>query len=311
MSSPPAKRQRAENAPITRSDTWFSDGSVVLQANNTQFRVHWGVLALHSSVFSDMQGLPQPPDQPSVQGCPVVELQDDEEDVKFLLQALYTPTFLGQQKMSFPAVAALVRLGRKYEFKDLYDAAVGRLTARFPMTLDEYDALKLSGAERREWPTLEAYRGIHLDVIALASENNLPATLPCAYTEIAKLYKTVIFFDEVERRNGSDSQQRPLAAIYLSYSLGWLRKWDFLGDCARPGACGAVRERLLMVCMDNAVVAALFKAEDIPMLTACCPTCLAHIRDSMNSGRKKTWDELPGLLDLPPWHELKNGDYQA
>ncbi|KAJ7231873.1 hypothetical protein B0H12DRAFT_996082, partial [Mycena haematopus] len=74
------------------SETWFDDGNVVLQAGNTQFRVHWGILALHSSVFRGMQGLPQPPDQPGVDGCPIVELPDDSGDVGYLLKALYIPS---------------------------------------------------------------------------------------------------------------------------------------------------------------------------------------------------------------------------
>ncbi|KAJ7187910.1 hypothetical protein C8R46DRAFT_4465 [Mycena filopes] len=55
---PPAKRQRKEKVPIIRSNTiWHSDGSVVLQAQGTQFRVHWSLLAMHSSFFRDMQAL--------------------------------------------------------------------------------------------------------------------------------------------------------------------------------------------------------------------------------------------------------------
>ncbi|KAJ6495795.1 hypothetical protein C8R47DRAFT_957081, partial [Mycena vitilis] len=73
-------------------EIWYKDGSVVLQAQNTQFRVHWTLLAQHSAVFSDMMGLPQPPDQPSVEGCPVVELQDTTEDVGHLLKAIYNPS---------------------------------------------------------------------------------------------------------------------------------------------------------------------------------------------------------------------------
>jgi hypothetical protein len=92
MSSPPAKRQRTEDEPITRSQIWNSDGSVVLQAANTQFRVHWSVLARNSSVFRDMQGVPQPADQPGVEGCPIVELSDDTDDVGYLLMALYIPS---------------------------------------------------------------------------------------------------------------------------------------------------------------------------------------------------------------------------
>ncbi|KAK7025089.1 BTB domain-containing protein [Favolaschia claudopus] len=139
---PSAKRQRTEHAPLTRSNTWRSDGNVVLQAGNTQYRVHWSVLSLHSPVFHDMQGLPQPPEQPIIEGCPVIELLDDPQDVEYLLEALYTPTFLGQKKIPFPAVGALIRLGRKYEFKALFDLVVGRLASEFPTTLKGYDAMK-------------------------------------------------------------------------------------------------------------------------------------------------------------------------
>lgn len=94
-SSPPVKRQRTENQQITRSESfWLSDGSIVLQADETQFRVHWGLLAsMHSPFFRDLQALPQPPTQPNIEGCPVVELQDDAvADVGYLLKALYTPS---------------------------------------------------------------------------------------------------------------------------------------------------------------------------------------------------------------------------
>ncbi|KAJ7287177.1 hypothetical protein C8J57DRAFT_995026, partial [Mycena rebaudengoi] len=70
------------------SEIWHTDGSVVLQAQNTQFRVHWSVLSLNSSFFREMQGLPQPPDQPSIDGCIIIQLSDSVEDVEHLLKAL-------------------------------------------------------------------------------------------------------------------------------------------------------------------------------------------------------------------------------
>jgi hypothetical protein len=68
---PPAKRQRREETPaipIVRSKIWYDDGSVVLQAESTQCRVHWSVLVQHSTVFADMRQIPQPPDEPTVEG---------------------------------------------------------------------------------------------------------------------------------------------------------------------------------------------------------------------------------------------------
>lgn len=92
--SPSTKRKRAENdafvIPITRGDPWFDDGNIILQAEQTQFRVYRGLLASSSTIFSDMLSVPQPntPDQ-LVEGCPVVELPDLARDWEHVLRALF------------------------------------------------------------------------------------------------------------------------------------------------------------------------------------------------------------------------------
>jgi hypothetical protein len=98
--SNPLKRARVDtdgevtgpNANPTRHpDLWFDDGSVVLKAENTLFRVHRTTLSTHSTVFSDMFGIPHPPGQDEIEGCPVVKLPDLANDVGYLLKALYNP----------------------------------------------------------------------------------------------------------------------------------------------------------------------------------------------------------------------------
>ncbi|KAF7370435.1 BTB domain-containing protein [Mycena sanguinolenta] len=178
MSSPPAKRPRTEDAPMKRSDKfWFTDGTVVLRAGNTQFRVHFGVLARHSAIFSDMLGLPQPSDEPNVDGCPVVQLSDDPTDVEYLLNALYDPMFLLRKRLPLAAIGAFIRLGRKYDFKNFLNLAVSRLRDEFPTTLTKYDALSICD-------TIQWYDGIDLDIVTLLSESNIffrtpTRVLPC------------------------------------------------------------------------------------------------------------------------------------
>lgn len=87
----------SENQVIRQPDLWFSDGSIVLRAQNRMFRVHISQLSRHSGVFSDMLSMPQPtstgddgPGQVNrIEGCPVLLLHDDAEDVMHLLRALY------------------------------------------------------------------------------------------------------------------------------------------------------------------------------------------------------------------------------
>ena len=97
---PPTKRKRAEDpideppfAELVRSDVWYEDGNVILQAENTQFKVHKSLLAQNSSVFADMFSFPQPPTSDAastVDTCPIVCLaHDTAEEVGYLLKALF------------------------------------------------------------------------------------------------------------------------------------------------------------------------------------------------------------------------------
>lgn len=96
---PLPKSKRADNssdgctglAVPARSNIWYEDGNVILQAGGTQFKVHKSILAESSSVFGDMFGFPQPPlvDTNLVEGCPVVHLTDSSEELMAVLEAIY------------------------------------------------------------------------------------------------------------------------------------------------------------------------------------------------------------------------------
>lgn len=99
--SPPDKRQSTssssidENPVIVRSTIWYDDGSVVLQAECTQFRVHRTLLCQNSTIFTDMFSIPQPPPNESlVEGCALVHLSDSAEEVETVLRALYFHTYV-------------------------------------------------------------------------------------------------------------------------------------------------------------------------------------------------------------------------
>ncbi|KAJ7106067.1 hypothetical protein C8R43DRAFT_906353 [Mycena crocata] len=314
--SPPAKRQRTEDAPITRSDIWYTDGSVVFQAQNTQFRVHWGVLTQHSSFFRDMQGLPQPADQPSIDGCPVVELHDSADDVKYLFTALYTPfvTFLGQKGLPLPAVAALIRLGRKYDFRELLDSAVERFTYENPATLKEYDALNV--AHCYTTTRIVHYPGIVFDMLTLAKENNILSALPCAYYRVVDLHTQL--FDGISRGDGTfacldpaDHRQCVLGHSNLlrkQFDLGctfsWVPKWPY-ADCSTADKCRKSRDSFWRQFTNNIFMSAMGTPSHNLGKHFCSP-CSEDIKELICAGREKVWKELPSLFDLPPWNELKN-----
>ncbi|KAJ7861641.1 hypothetical protein B0H13DRAFT_1638998, partial [Mycena leptocephala] len=71
---------------------WYSDGSVISQAETTQFRVHASILSAGSTVFKDMFEVARAPanGDSQVEGCPLVQMYDDTaQDVHLMLVALY------------------------------------------------------------------------------------------------------------------------------------------------------------------------------------------------------------------------------
>jgi hypothetical protein len=88
----PSSNSDASTSNMTRHrELWFDDGSVVLHVEQTLFRVHRSTLSTHSTVFSDMFLIPQPPSQDAIEGCTVIKLPDSSDDVESLLKALYDP----------------------------------------------------------------------------------------------------------------------------------------------------------------------------------------------------------------------------
>ncbi|KAJ7237036.1 hypothetical protein B0H12DRAFT_1190796 [Mycena haematopus] len=322
--SRPAKRRRTKNAPkagcVTRSDgIWHTDGSVVLQAEQTQWKVHWTILALHSSYFRDLHAQPHPPKPSDIDGCPIIELSDDAQDVEDILKALYIPTFHCKEKLPLPVVRAFIRLGRKYDFKDLVESAISRIMSEAPTTLEEYDAMKDTIGFR----SFEDFNGMEFDLIILASENNLLAALPSLYYRAVKRWSPGMLFDEIEAEDGTvvslprvdlrrclEGRHNIFKAQFEPrYTYAWMRKWELEG-CTDWQQCGTSREAFINDCCRWVDIRAFRRASDHWLPNdryQFCASCVEHITESMDTGRKKMWEDLPCMFDLPPWNELKKG----
>ena len=90
---PPGASEPPEESGLARdAEFWYADGSIVLVAQRTAFRVYAGWLARRSEVFRDMLSIPVPP-QPDgeqrVSGCPVVRLSDTSEALREFLWAVF------------------------------------------------------------------------------------------------------------------------------------------------------------------------------------------------------------------------------
>jgi hypothetical protein len=74
-------------------ELWLDGGNLIIQAENTLFKVFSAILAIASPVFKDMLSVPQPGGSAaeSFEGLPFVRLPDTAFDVTQFLKALVYP----------------------------------------------------------------------------------------------------------------------------------------------------------------------------------------------------------------------------
>ncbi|KAF8644398.1 hypothetical protein AX16_008459 [Volvariella volvacea WC 439] len=295
---------------IVHSQIWYSDGSVILQAESLRFRVHASLLSHQSRVLANMFVNGSPNVETTLEQCPVVFLTDRAQDVEYLLRAIYDPST--KSKREFAEIAAWLRLGRKYEMKEIYQRALRILTAEFPNTLEKWD---------RRVVHIKYHPSNYIDCINLCRELNIFSPIPIAfYSWLHHLHETKdlenIFFG-VPRPDGTiailspEDQHLSVTAfdklLFTQWiAFGWLNN-EPLG-CFSPQKC----ERLRMKIKDQLTVptpklTGLRKAPSPNTFTrGMCDRCSAVANESYEWGRAEIWRRMPSNFGLPPWESLNN-----
>lgn len=210
--SPPTKRRRMSDAlapdvPVNLVKRslrfWFDDGSVVLQAEDTQFRVHQTLLSLHSEVMKGCFSCPQPNDAENLEGCPVVRLPDSALDIDNLCALLYglyqyvldildvfhfthKSFSINDRDIEFSYLTTMVRLGRKYEISYWKTSAMSFLRRLFPRDPNQWVwshyAVKNLVAKNQSYL---------FDVVNLAYENHISSVVPIAFLNLLTIHNLV------------------------------------------------------------------------------------------------------------------------
>ncbi|KAJ3512110.1 hypothetical protein NMY22_g15433 [Coprinellus aureogranulatus] len=315
-------------APQQCEELWFDDGNVVLQASNVQFKVHRGVLAKHSPIFSDLFQVPHPESEPTVEGCPVVELQDSEKDIKNILKALYgDQTYINTDEvLEFIEIAGMIRLGRKYEIQHLKDEGLRRLKRQYPSDLDEHGALDpdvyVHVGFNEPGPDGKELSGINslFAVLNLAHEFSIRSILPAVYLDSARFPLDDILFD-------SDELLIPYGALrsclYGREKLlrAWIERSDSIvvnDFCATKSVCKPVAQafaqalrhpppNLGRVLLPWTNFTRNWRTA-VSLLDSLCHRCVEDFKTVHQAERQKLWDALPGYFKLPAWADLKDFD---
>ncbi|KZP30453.1 hypothetical protein FIBSPDRAFT_814728 [Athelia psychrophila] len=319
---PTLKRKRAEDeslregsttpAPLVRSDIWYDDGNVVLQAGCTQFKLYRGILGENSSVFKDMVSFPQPPlvDTDLVDGCPVVHLSDSAEDVKYVLQSICQRKYMSfGEKLSLAVLSAFIRLGRKYDIRDLYIEALKRLYIQFPI---------LEGELVIEWTVVQEPASL-FELITFARTTGMLSILPDVLYTCCQKYSASEIIGGINGTDGSISSlrtedqltclagHRAICKSQLQTTYSWIYG-NLAPGCITGAHCRVARRKFLLAHFTLLAPSPiggldLWGHRKFPTLQM-CQFCIEYAKKKHANGRVEFYGLLPGLFDLPPWVEL-------
>ncbi|KAF8906803.1 hypothetical protein CPB84DRAFT_1675429 [Gymnopilus junonius] len=305
--------------PVKNSDFWFEDGNVVLQAQTTQFRVHRSILARHSNVFKDMNGMPQPAEQELLDGCPVVHLYDDPKDWLNIFGIIYNndADYKDLSWLAIPLISSMLRLGKKYEFNDLHTAAMDRIKHELPHNMYIFtNQLKA-----------RFYTGHEIDTLNLLLEMNIQSLLPVAcYLCVRNLTLKELFRGTKRREDGiaqlppvwiekliiaKEKMVNDIKQRVLKWVLGEFTSHEYIqfpaSSCTKPAQCSASQ---LSTC--QLVISSPLQLDWMFLpFSDCCPDeycneCLQVINKVYLTTQGSLWNELPRYFGLPDWEQLKD-----
>ena len=232
--------------------------------------------------------------------------------------------------LPFSAVAAMLRLGTKYDFNHLRTEALYRLRAEFPSTLQEWEFLP------SEYTHMQNQGGILFDIVNLALEQGLFSILPVAYylciQDIVGCYyyqsSTHCLKDtQDEIFNGQKRDDGTLATLppavqrvcvlgrekilveQADATLAWLDNEEVSGECENSLECARVCTNLVSWVWKPMPepCRSLEKWSMIPK-DRLCLACIEEASKIHEAGRQKMWDMMPLNFGFPAWDELKKLD---
>ncbi|KII84011.1 hypothetical protein PLICRDRAFT_436297 [Plicaturopsis crispa FD-325 SS-3] len=304
----PAKRARADGPddeqslttpkPTNSSILWFKDGSIVLEAEHTRFRVHHTLLALNSPIFEDMLNIGAPRGEDNVDDCPLVILHDSAQDLESLLRALYDRRYFDpEEKQSLSVIASLLRLGKKYEIKHLYDKALKFLTDDYPDTLKGWDA---------RTHRISRHTGFAFDVINLAREFDIHSICPAVFFDCVLHHDAGVILDGIPDPNSSQGHKlshydQKLVLFGMTNMLRWSTATAFqwgAEDITTFGECQDKNCRPELKNIFDTFISDVAYFRGLPRWNVhweygLCAPCIMRAKQRHNDARTDFWRCLP------------------
>ncbi|PIL26466.1 hypothetical protein GSI_12224 [Ganoderma sinense ZZ0214-1] len=299
---------------LTRHDEfWFDDGSVVLVAGNTAFRVYRALLAAQSTVFTDMFSSSSPDTQEMLDRRPVVHLSDSPKDLAHFLRVLLPKSrrtlFSRDFSFSFHQIAAVIRLAHKYHVQDVLEQAIASLKERFTDSFDAWEA-------RTGPATIKVRSRQAIGVINLARLVDRPSLLPLAFYKCATLgsavldgYKREDNLKSIEHLSREDEKRCIDGRVRLAEAALTVLAEVFTarpcGGCKTHARCRTVLQAMRgdALAHEGALSASVLASwrevvSGWARERGLCGPCEKAALERDVRARRRVWDSLPKIFDI-------------
>ncbi|KAF8871799.1 hypothetical protein CPB84DRAFT_1691896 [Gymnopilus junonius] len=322
----------AEPSKVVRSPIWFDDGSIVLQVENTQFRVHRAILSKHSEILEGLFTVPQPKDQPLVEGCVIVQFPDKAEDWEGLLSYIYEGKYHELDNLPIQYFVSILRLGNKYFVKAALDRCMANLKYNFALTESVWDATfhpaekEEAKKELKDW-----YSERVIDILNISEELKIRTVLPTAYL-LGLLYLTLAKMESQDdivcgrtRKDGTHAQldnsikltllraRDTMAAEFHPRLFNWILHTTHTIPCTECQSASACREsranlfkKMFADFRISVHIATTLAPWDNSYARGLCMNCTAAANIAFNAAHSRIWTNLPSHFGLPNWDDLKD-----
>ncbi|KAJ7729964.1 hypothetical protein B0H16DRAFT_1586082 [Mycena metata] len=292
----------SSTSSLVRSDVWFEDGTVVLQAETTLFRVYRGVLAAQSPIFRDTFAIPQPPTPETYEGCPLVVLPDAPGELRYFLMATHDAGYFTNTPVAdIGTLSALLNLSTKYEVEHVRIRMVAILTCIYPSSLTGWLSRKPpAGYEEGEDDDLIA--------LGLALQHQILPVLPGIYYECCRFQTSMLLdSDDISLKDKTRCIMAKENFMEDSCRDIYAFLFDPADACSKPVNC--LYRRLCWLKQNGSPTLAWifdgdFDWETLPI----CSVCMDVGKASFYEKRVAFWDTLPTLFDLDGWEDLISPD---
>ncbi|KAJ7052905.1 hypothetical protein C8F01DRAFT_997400, partial [Mycena amicta] len=291
-----------------RSDIWFDDGSLVVEAESTQFRVFRGALEYHAPGIKELLDDPQR-DALQVDGTPVLVPSDSAADLEHVLRKLFYHSYPDSEPLQLEVILAFARIGKKYGMDMLFNNAVTRLTAVFPATLDAW----MDAGQRRaraavscntnSWVRYECA----VATLILARKLDIQRLLPQIFLYFSYPNKFGLLLSESAAAVADKDKATILAGFQRRLRAHRNVLFDWLEEdpaCFLQGEECRVRRLEIGMTIWRPDEAGASLAWKKRWGEGLCRTCQEAAKTSHELGAKAMWDGIPAMFNLPPWEEL-------